>query len=134
MPLSRMAAGVFGAVYLLVGLVGFLPFLGGSYGLDSNNLLGLFPVNAVHNVVHIAVGVAGLAAYSSGVSGSRIFAQGVGIVYAVLALVGITIAGSGNFLGLVPIGGLDIALHAVTAAVLLFVGFANNPSRNPASA
>ena len=123
MSIAKMAAGVFGAVYLLVGIVGFLPFLGGSYTLDSHNLLWLFPVNAAHNVVHIGVGVLGLAAYTSGVSASRLFAQTIGAVYAALAVIGV-FAGAGNLLGLVPIGGLDIGLHAATALVLLYVGFA----------
>lgn len=122
MSLSKMAAGVFGAVYLLVGLVGFLPFVGGSYGLQPDNLLGLFPVNITHNVVHIAVGVAGLAAYSQGPIASRLFARAVGSVYALLAVLGL-VAGTGNFLGLVPIGGLDIVLHAATALALIYVGF-----------
>ena len=119
---AKMAAGVFGAVYVLVGILGFLPFLGGSYGIDQHNLLGLFAVNVVHNIVHLAVGGAGLAAYSAGLAASIMFARSVGVVYALLAVLGL-IAGSGNFLGLVPIGGLDIGLHAVTAIVLLYVGF-----------
>ena len=133
MTLSKMAAGVFGAVYLLVGIIGFIPLLGGSAGLESSNLLGLFAVNAVHNVVHIAVGVAGLAAYSQGTRLSTLFAQVVGSVYAVLAVTGL-VFGSGNFLGLVPIGGLDIALHAVTAAALLYVGFAASRTTRQATA
>lgn len=123
MSISKMAAGIFGAVYLLVGILGFVPMLGGSVGLESSNLLGLFAVNGVHNVVHIAVGVAGLAAYSQGPRLSTLFAQVVGSVYAVLAVTGL-VFGSGNFLGLVPIGGLDVVLHAATAAALLYVGFA----------
>ncbi|MFN2463302.1 MAG: DUF4383 domain-containing protein [Candidatus Dormibacteria bacterium] len=121
--LARMAAGIFGAVYALVGVLGFLPFLGGSYSLDPHNLLGLFAVNVVHNIVHLAVGLGGLAAYAGGEAQSIMFARTVGVVYALLAVLGI-FAGSGNFLGLVPIGGLDIGLHALTAAVLLYVGFA----------
>jgi len=118
-----MAAGIFGAVYALVGVLGFLPFLGGSYTLDPHNLLALFAVNVVHNIVHLAVALGGLAAYSGGEATSIMFARTVGVVYALLAVLGI-VAGSGNFLGLVPIGGLDVVLHAVTAAVLLYVGFA----------
>ncbi len=98
--------------------------MGGSYGIDSNNLLGLFPVNVVHNLVHMAVGVAGLAAYAQGTTAPRVFARGVGGVYALLTVLGLLVAGSGNFLGIMPIGGLDIALHGVTAATLLYVGFA----------
>jgi hypothetical protein len=131
--ISKMTAGVFGAVYLLVGLLGFVPALGGGSGLESSNLLGLFAVNGVHNVVHIAVGVAGLAAFSQGPRMSTLFAQVVGVTYAILAAAGIFF-GSGNFLGLVPIGGLDIVLHAATAAALLYVGFAASRNARPAAA
>jgi hypothetical protein len=123
MSISKTTAGIFGAVYLLVGIVGFIPVLGGADGITSHNLLGLFPVNAVHNVVHMAVGVLGLLAYSRGASASRLFARGIGAIYLVLAVVG-AIFSTGNFLGIVPIGGLDIALHAASALVLLAVGFA----------
>jgi hypothetical protein len=123
MSISKTTAGLFGAVYLLVGIVGFIPVLGGADGITAHNLLGLFPVNAVHNVVHMAVGLLGLLAYSRGVSASRLFARGIGAVYLVLAVVG-AIFNTGNFLGIVPIGGLDIALHAASALVLLAVGFA----------
>src|SRR2546428_352059 len=134
MPLSRLVAAAVGAAFLLIGLIGFVPALGGSYNLDANNLLGLFPVNVTHNLVHMAIGVAGIAAYTQGVPLSRLFAQTVGLAYAILALVGITVAGSGNFLGLVPIGGFDIVLHTVTAMFLIYVGFSNAPLRNSASA
>lgn len=123
MSLTKTTAGLFGAVYLLVGIVGFLPIVGGSDTQTAHNLLGLFPVNAVHNVVHMAVGVLGLLAFAGGASSSRLFARGIGVVYALLAVLGI-FASTGNFLGIVPIGGLDIALHAASAVVLLLVGFA----------
>jgi hypothetical protein len=119
-PIAKMAAGVFGAVYLLVGILGFIPGLA-PMGNGTHNLLGLFPISSLHNVVHLAVGLAGLGAYFSGVAMSRTFAQAVGIVYALIAVLGIIV---GNSLGFLPIGGLDIGLHAITAAVLLYVGFA----------
>jgi hypothetical protein len=122
MSLSRTAAGLLGVVYLLVGIVGFLPVLGGSDTQTAHNLLGLFPVNVAHNIVHMGVGVLGLAAYAGGIGASRLFARGIGLVYALLAILGIFFS-TGNFLGLVPIGGLDIALHAATAVVLLLIGF-----------
>ena len=123
MSIQKTAAGLFGAVYLVVGIIGFIPVVGGADGVTAHNLLGLFPVNAVHNVVHMAVGLLGLVAYSRGVSASRLFARGIGLIYLVLAVLG-AIFNTGNFLGIVPIGGLDIALHAVSALVLLVVGFA----------
>jgi hypothetical protein len=123
MSLTKTTAGLFGAVYLLVGIVGFLPIVGGSDTQTTSNLLGLFPVNAVHNVVHMAVGVLGLLAFAGGTGSSRLFARGIGVVYALLAVLGIFVS-TGLFLGIVPIGGLDIALHAASAVVLLLVGFA----------
>lgn len=121
MPIQKTAAGVFGAVYVLVGILGFIPALVVMSSGGTDNLLGLFPINPLHNIVHLAVGAAGVAAYMSGVSMSTLFARVVGSVYAVLAVAGLILP---NFLGLVPIGGLDIVLHAATAAVLLYVGFA----------
>jgi hypothetical protein len=123
MSLTKTTAGLFGAVYLLVGIVGFLPIVGGSDSQSVHNLLGLFPVNALHNVVHMAVGVLGLLAFAGGAGSSRLFARGIGVVYALLAVLGIFVS-TGLFLGIVPIGGLDIALHAASAVVLLLVGFA----------
>lgn len=123
MSIPKAAAGIFGAVYLLVGIIGFIPVVGGADGATAHNLLGLFPVNAVHNIVHVAVGLLGLLAYTRGAGASRLFARGIGLIYLVLAVVG-AIFSTGNFLGIVPIGGLDIALHAVSALVLLVVGFA----------
>ena len=123
MSIPKTTAGLFGAVYLLVGIIGFIPAVGGADGTTAHNLLGLFPVNAVHNVVHMAVGLLGLLAYARGTSTSRLFAQGIGLTYLLLAVLG-AIFNTGNFLGIVPIGGLDIALHAASALVLLIVGFA----------
>jgi hypothetical protein len=123
MSLTKTTAGLFGAVYVLVGIIGFLPVVGGSDTQTAHNLLGLFPVNVLHNVVHIAVGLLGLLAFAGGTGSSRLFARGIGVVYALLAVLGIFVS-TGNFLGIVPIGGLDIALHAASAAVLLLVGFA----------
>ncbi|MGH7749300.1 MAG: DUF4383 domain-containing protein [Candidatus Dormibacteria bacterium] len=106
-------AGVFGAVYLLVGVVGFA-VTGASQ--QTHQLLGLFDLNALHNVVHIAIGALGLAAYAGGVSVARSYALGLAVVYAVVAVAGFL---PQQFLGIIPIGGADIALHTGTAVVAL---------------
>lgn len=130
---SRLAAASLGALYVVAGVVGFLPALGGSFGIDSANLLGLFPVNLVLNLAHLALGAGGMAVAFQRTAVARLYDQGAGLILAVVALVGVTIASSGNFLGLVPIGGFDVALHTGTAAVLLFVGFAGpTPDRSDA--
>ena len=115
----QVVALVFGAVYLVVGVLGFLPFLGGSYTQTPNNLLGLVPINLLHNIVHLIIGVAGIAAAAT-VANSRMYLKTFGIVLLALGVVGIFVQ---NPFQLVPIGGFDVAIHLVTGAVLTYFGF-----------
>jgi hypothetical protein len=129
-------ARVFGAVFLLVGILGFIPGITQMH--DSNvhpdtgdlvvggpghgMLLGIFHVNLLHNLVHIAFGVWGLVAAGS-LGGSRVYFRGVGVIYALLAVLGL-IPATWNTFGLVPIHGADVGLHAVLAIAGLYLGFA----------
>ncbi len=115
----QTVALAFGAVYLLAGILGFLTFAGGSYTLTNKPLFNLFEVNLVHNLVHIVIGIAGLAAASSPPN-SRKFCQILGIILVLLGLMGI---GVPSPFGLLYIGGADIALHLLTGAVLTYFGF-----------
>jgi hypothetical protein len=124
----QTVALVFGAIYLAVGIIGFLPFLGGSFTLTNHALLGLFQINLLHNVVHIVIGIAGLAAVTS-LPNSRRFCQVVGVVLLLLGVLGVFVA---NPLGLLYIGQLDIPLHLVTGAVLAYFGFAATVSTRSA--
>jgi hypothetical protein len=122
-------ARIFGIVFLIVGIGGFIP--GVTQPHDHPNLaveaasgmeLGLFPVNALHNLVHVAFGIWGLlAARSFGTA--RTYARVVAIAYALLAILGLIPATNTTF-GLVPIYGHDIWLHALLAAVAAYFGFA----------
>jgi hypothetical protein len=123
-----LAAGV---VYALVGVLGFVPGLNveGPPGrpplaVDSfyGYLLGLFPVNLLHNLVHLAIGAWGLFAYSRGIPDSRAFARGLAILYAVFAVMGL-IPGLDTTFGLVPLYGHDVWLHALTAAAAAYFGW-----------
>lgn len=116
----QTVALIFGAIYLAVGIIGFLPFLGGSVTMTNTKLLGLFNINLLHNLVHVVIGIAGLAAVTS-LPNSRRFCQVVGVILLLLGVLGVVVA---NPLGLLYIGGLDIALHLVTGAVLAYFGFA----------
>lgn len=116
----QMVALLFGAIYLAAGVLGFLPFLGGSYTMTNHALLGIFDINLLHNLVHIVIGIAGLAAAAS-VANSRTFCQVVGVILLLLGVLGVFVA---KPLGLLDIGGLDIALHLVSGAVLAYFGFA----------
>ncbi|HKV30880.1 MAG TPA: DUF4383 domain-containing protein [Candidatus Dormibacteraeota bacterium] len=116
----QRVAFVFGAIYLAVGIIGFLPFLGGSVTMTNGKLLGLFNINLLHNLVHVVIGIAGLAAVTS-LPNSRRFCQVVGVVLLLLGVLGVFVASP---LGLLYIGQLDIPLHLVTGAVLAYFGFA----------
>lgn len=125
MALSKMSAGVFGAVYLAVGVVGFFVT-----GLSGTGTLIIFNLSVLHNVVHLAIGAAGIAAYLAGPAAARMFCQVVGGVLGLVAVLGIVVP---NPLGILPIGGADIVLHIASAVVLLYVGFAGD-SRETATA
>ena len=111
----QTVAFAFGAVYLLAGILGFLT----SSGLTSKPLFGIFEVNLVQNLVHILIGIAGLAAASSA-QNSRTYCQVAGVILLFLGLLGIFIASP---LGQLDIGGADIALHLISGAVLAYFGF-----------
>lgn len=123
-----IAAGI---IYALIGLMGFVPGINmdappgvPELAVDSyyGYLLGLFPVNVLHNLVHLAIGAWGIVAYSQGISASRTFARGLTVLYALLAVMGLIPALSTTF-GLVPLFGHDIWLHALTAAVAAYFGW-----------
>jgi hypothetical protein len=118
-PLSKMTAGVFGAVYALVGLVGFAVT-----GFGGTGTLLIFNLSVLHNVVHLVIGVGGLAAFAAGTAASRTFCQVAGAVLGLVAILGVVLP---NPLGILPIGGADIGLHVASALVLLYVGFAGSP-------
>lgn len=126
----QLVALVFGAVYLVVGILGLIPFFGGSYTQTNSDLLGFVPINLLHNIVHLVIGVAGLAAAVS-VSGSKRYAQIFGVVLIAVGIVGIF---ASNPFNLLPIGGVDIAIHLATGAVLSYYGFTAVPALRRAAA
>jgi hypothetical protein len=113
---------VLGAVYLLVGLLGFAVTSGvGFAATDGGSLLG-FEVNPLHNVVHLAVGAALVLAARQGPAASRAVNTAVGGVYLLVGVLGLFILdSSANILAL---NGADNVLHVASAAVLLGVGLA----------
>ena len=117
----RRVAMVFGIVFLLMGILGLVSTGGMSMEADPTPaaLLGLFPINLLHNIVHLVFGVWGLLASRSFV-GAKLYAQIGGVFYLVLALCGLVIP---NTFGLIPNGGNDIWLHALIGLVLAGVGF-----------
>ncbi|MEW5930514.1 MAG: DUF4383 domain-containing protein [Gemmatimonadota bacterium] len=121
MTTIQRVAQVFGIVFIVVALLGFVAS-GGSMESDMEQaprVLGLFPVNVLHNLVHLAFGVWGLAASRSW-GAARTYCRASGVIYLVLAVLGFVIP---ETLGLMPIGGNDIWLHVLLGGVLAYFGF-----------
>lgn len=105
-----------GAVFLLIGVLGFIPGITTDYGSmkfaghsSGADLLGLCQISILHNIVHIRFGIAGLAAARTA-SGSRAFLVGGGVIYLVLWIYGLVVGrdSSANF---VPLNNADNWLH-----------------------
>ena len=131
---TRTFALLFGIVFLAVGVAGFIPGLvqplhPGHPPVEYNGglLLGLFPVNTLHNAVHVLFGLWGLLA-SRSVGGSVTYARGVALIYAVLTIAGF-VPNLDSLYGYVPLYGNDIWLHGALALVAAYFGWVHrNPS------
>lgn len=133
MTTVQRVAQIFGIVFILVAIVGFMATGMGNMTADpatAPHLVGMFPVNVLHNVVHLLFGIWGLVA-SRSFGGARSYARIAGILYLLLAVVGYL---SPNGFGLVPLGGNDIWLHGVLGLVLAVVGFTARELRPPVPA
>jgi len=132
----RPAAMVVAVVFLLVGVLGFIP--GATTGYDGMTfaghestamLLGVFHVSILHNIVHLLFGVVGLLMARTA-SGARSFLIFGGAVYLVLWLYGLLIDhdSAANF---VPVNGADNWLHLVLGVGMIGLGFAlRGPAAN----
>ena len=119
---NGLVALAFGAVFVVVGLAGFL--LSGGHpavGTSGGALLGLFQVNVLHNVIHLAIGVAMIAAALRGDGPARTVNRAMGVLYLVLFVAGLFLVGTG--LNLVALNVSDNILHLVLGVVLAGVGF-----------
>ena len=130
---TRTFALLFGIVFLAVGALGFVPGMTHMPPADPHDvtmtqgygdLLGLFPVNLLHNIVHILFGVWGILASRGSLGGARTYARAVAIIYALLTVLGLLEATNTTF-GLIPIYGNDVWLHAVLALVAAYFGWVN---------
>jgi hypothetical protein len=116
----EILALAFGAIYLLVGIVGF--FVTGFDDFAGNSqhemLLGLFMINPLHNIAHILVGVVGLVLART-LAGARTYGWLLAGLYAALFVYGLLAVGEDwDFLN---INGADNVLHLLTALVGLVI-------------
>jgi hypothetical protein len=115
---------VVGAVFLLVGVLGFVPGITSNFeelGFAGHHseamLLGLFQVSALHNIVHLLFGAAGLILARTAM-GARSFLLYGGIIYLVLFVYGLVVPqdSAGNF---VPLNSFDNILHLLLGAGMI---------------
>lgn len=134
---ERYCALSIGILFLFIGLAGFVPAFApvpgatassvpadlapDAYAAGFGYLFGLFPTNLMHNLVHCAVGLLGIAAYTSP-SSTRLFNQSFAIAYALIAIMGLLPFTKTTF-GLMPIFGNNVWFNALTAAVTAYYGF-----------
>lgn len=125
-----------GVLFVVVGILGFIPGITVAPHVSDpdlsvtaayGRLLGLFPVNFLHNLVHLAFGFWAVAA-SKDYAQSRIFCRSSAIIYAVLTVAGL-IPGLNTLFGLLPLHSHDIWLHAVIAFATGYYGYVRAPDR-----
>ncbi|HEY8472878.1 MAG TPA: DUF4383 domain-containing protein [Natronosporangium sp.] len=128
----QLAAVVISVVFLLVGILGFIPGITTDFdqlsfaGHESEAmLLGVFQVSILHNIVHLLFGIVGLALART-VAGARGYLIGGGVIYAVLWLYGLVIdhETDANF---VPFNDADNWLHLGLAVVMVALGLLLTP-------
>lgn len=134
---NRYCALILGIMFLVIGVAGFIPALvsmppgaAPNIPLDAPSvvfddqygyLFGLFPVNFLHNVVHIMVGILGIAGYTS-FSTARLFNRIFASSYIAIALMGLFPYTNTAF-GLMPIYGHNVWLNALTGIIAAYFGF-----------
>ncbi|SEQ06338.1 DUF4383 domain-containing protein [Arthrobacter sp. OV608] len=135
----QKASIVVGAVFLLVGVLGFVPGITSNFdqlhiaGHHSEAmLLGLFQVSALHNIVHLLFGAAGIALARSA-AGARSFLLYGGVIYLVLFIYGLVVPqdAAGNF---VPLNGFDNILHLLLGVGMIALAVILTKGRTTARA
>ncbi|MEK7461996.1 MAG: DUF4383 domain-containing protein [Patescibacteria group bacterium] len=108
-------AKLFGIVFVLIGVLGFVPGV-----TTDGHLLGIFEVDALHNIIHLATGLIAIWAACS-LAHAKLFFKVFGVVYALVTILGFAMGG--DVLGLIHTNGADNILHLLVAIVALYAGF-----------
>jgi hypothetical protein len=128
-PVQTVAMLV-GAVFLAVGILGFIPGITTDYGDiafagegSDAKLLGIFEVSILHNIVHLIFGIAGLALART-FEGARTYLIGGGAVYLALWLLGL-VGGA----GWIPSNTADNWLHFGLGVGMIGLGYVTGRER-----
>ena len=144
--MERKCALSLGIVFLVLGIAGLIPnfvslpsaTFDSGIPLDADSiyakgfgfLFGLFPTNLLHNLVHLTVGLFGIAA-SSTPSGARLYNRGFAVSYALIAVMGLLPLTKTTF-GVMPIFGNNVWFNALTGAIAGYFGFVVDKPVTPA--
>lgn len=121
---NRLLATVFGAVYLLVGVLGFFVTAGVDFFATEGNTLIIFEVNPLHNIIHLAIGAALLLGGLNSVRAAKGINTTVGAVYLLVGILGLFLVGTS--LNIIALNGADNVLHLASAVLLLGVGLSQD--------
>jgi hypothetical protein len=135
----QLLATIVGATFLLVGIAGFIPgitsHLYGGLDFAGHNsdakVLHVFQTSWLHNIVHLAFGIAGLALARTW-AGARAYLIGGGVIYLALWLYGL-IVGQSSGANFVPLNTADDWLHFVLGAGMITLGFVTTRERRAAA-
>jgi uncharacterized protein (UPF0333 family) len=122
---AQLYALVFGVVLVVAGIIGF--FYESEFTNDESvrdAVFGILDVNGWHNVVHIATGALGLAAFAAGAYAARAYALGLGAVYIVVAIWGFIVGDGDSILSIIPVNTEDNVLHLLIGVAGLAAGAA----------
>ena len=126
-PMQMAAAGV-GVVFLLVGILGFVPGITTNFDTitfasheSEAKLLGLFQVNVLHNIVHLLFGVAGLVLARTWTTARAFLIYG-GVTYLVLWAYGLVIDFD-SAINFVALNTADNWLHLFLGIGMVLLGF-----------
>ena len=128
---TRRFAMIVGVVFVLIGVLAFIPGLNRPdpvgapeltvTGPGHGYLLGLFHVNVLHNLVHVVFGILGIVMARNAVN-AVLYCRIVAVAYGLLTIMGI-VPGLNTTFGLIPIHGANVLLHAFIAIAATYYGF-----------
>ena len=123
----QKAAAIVGVVFLLVGVLGFIPGITTNFGdlsfaghNSDARLLGVFQVSILHNIVHLLFGIAGLVMARTAAQARNYLVFG-GAIYLVLFVYGL-IVGQESAANFVPVNTADDFLHLVLGIGMVGLG------------
>jgi hypothetical protein len=125
----QKAAAIVGVVFLLVGVLGFIPGITTNFGdlsfaghQSDARLFGLFQVSILHDIVHLLFGIAGLAMARTAAQARTYLVYG-GVIYLVLFVYGL-IVGQESAANFVPVNTADDFLHLILGIGMIGLGLA----------